>query len=78
MKNQREFRVTIMDSASLVERLTTELAFFIYRLRLAGAHCKRDPIGFGRCALLQGWLQLRRTAAPNAVASLAVGMSVMF
>ena len=77
MKNQREFRVTMLDGASLLERLTTELRFLIYRLRLAWGAWKRDPIGFSRNTLLQGWLQLRRAAAPNAVASLAVAMLVI-
>ena len=77
MKSQREFRVTIIDNASLFERLARELRFLIYQLRLAWPAWKRDPIGFSRSTLLEGWLQLRRTAAPNAVASLAVAVLVM-
>ena len=78
MNNQREFRLTMIDNASLVERLTRELRFLIYQLRLAWDAWKSDPIGFSRSTLLEGWLQLRRAAAPNAVASLAVAMSVIF
>jgi TonB family protein len=77
MKNQREFRVTMLDGASLLERLTTELRFLIYQLRLAWTAWRRDPIGFSRSTLLEGWLQLRRAAAPNAVASLAVALMVI-
>ena len=77
MKNQREFRVTMLDGANLVERLTTELGFLIYQLRLAWAAWKRDPIGFSRSTLMEGWLQLRLAAAPNAVASLAVAVLVI-
>ena len=77
MKNQREFCVTMLDGASLLERLTTELRFLIYQLRLAWGAWKRDPIGFSRSTLLEGWLQLRRAAAPNAVASLAVAVLVI-
>ena len=77
MKNQREFRVTMLDGASLLERLTTELRFLIYQLRLAWTTWKRDPIGFSRSTLLEGWSQLRRAAVPNAVASLAVAMFVI-
>jgi TonB family protein len=77
MKHQREFRVTMLDNSSLVERLRTELRFLIYRLRLAWADWKRDPIGFTRCALMEGWLLLRRTAAPTAVGSLAVAVLVI-
>ena len=77
MKNQREFRVTMLDGASLLERLTRELRFLVYQLRLAWGAWKNDPIEFGRSTLLEGWLQLRRAAAPNAVASLAVAMLVI-
>jgi len=77
MKNQREFRVTMLDGASLLERLTTELRFLIYQLRLAWAAWKNDPIEFGRSTLLEGWLQLRRAATPNAMASLAVAILVI-
>ena len=77
MKNQREFRVTMLDGASLLERLTTELRFLIYRVGLTWAAWKRDPIGFSRSTLLEGWLQLRRAATPNAVASLAVAVMVI-
>jgi TonB family protein len=77
MKNQREFHVTMLDGASLLERLTTELRFLIYRVRLTWAAWKRDPVVFSRSTLLEGWLQLRRAAAPNAVASLAVAVLVI-
>ena len=77
MKNQREFRVTMLDGASLLERLTTELRFLIYQLRLAWTGWKRDPIGFSRSTLLEGWLQLWRAAAPDAVASVAVAVLVI-
>jgi len=78
MKNQREFRVTIIDNASLFDRLTRELRFLIYRLRLAWVAWKRDPIGCSRSFLRQGWVQVRRAAEPNAVASLAFAMLVIF
>ena len=77
MKDQREFRVTMLDGASLLERLTRELRFLSYRLRLAWAAWKRDPVVFSRSTLLEGWLQLRRAAVPNAVASLAVAVLVI-
>lgn len=77
MKNQREFRLTMIDEASLFARLRRELRFLIYELRLAWTAWKRDPIGFSRSTLLEGWLQLRRAAAPNRVASLAVAVLVI-
>jgi len=77
MNNQRLFRVTMIDDASLFERLTRELRFLIYQLRVGWAAWKRDPVGFSRSTLLEGWLQLRRAAAPRAIASLATAMLVI-
>ena len=77
MKNQREFRVTIFDNASLPERLASELRFLLYQLRLAWPALRRDPIGCGRRTILEGWLQLRRAAAPNSLAALATAMLVV-
>ena len=74
MKNQREFRVTMIDNASLLERLARELRFLFYQLRLAWSALKRDPIGFSRRTILEGWLQLRRAATPNSLAALAAAM----
>ena len=77
MKNQREFRVTMLDGASLLERLTTELCFLICQLCLTWAAWNNDPIGFSRSTIVEGWLHLRRAASPNAVASLAAAMLVI-
>lgn len=77
MRNQREFRVTMIDEANLLARLRRELRFLNYELRLAWTAWKGDPIGFSRSTLLEGWLRLRQTAAPNAVASLAVAVLVI-
>ena len=74
MKNQREFRVTMIDNASLPERLARELRFLFYQLRLAWPALKRDPIGFSRRTILEGWLQLQRAATPNSLAALAAAM----
>ncbi|MGH9930883.1 MAG: energy transducer TonB [Pyrinomonadaceae bacterium] len=70
MKNRREFRVTMIDNASLLERLARELRFLIHQLRLAWPDLKRDPIGFGQRTILDGWWQPRRAAAPNWLAAL--------
>jgi len=77
MKNQREFRVTMIDNASLPERLARELRFLFYQLRLAWPDLKRDPIGFSRRTILEGWLQLRRAATPNSLAALATMLLVL-
>ena len=74
MKNQREFRVTMIDNANLPERLARELRFLFYQLRLAWPALKRDPIGFSRRTILEGWLQLQRAATPNSLAALAAAM----
>ncbi len=77
MKNQREFRVTMIDNASLLERLARELCFLVYQLQLAWPVFKRDPIGFSRRTILESWLQLRRAAAPNSLVALATAMSLV-
>ncbi|HKB68650.1 MAG TPA: energy transducer TonB [Pyrinomonadaceae bacterium] len=77
MNNQRLFRVTMIDDASLFERLTRELRFLIYQLHLGWAAWKRDPVAFSRSTLWEGWLQLRRAAAPRVMASLATAMLVI-
>ena len=74
MKNQREFRVTMIDNASLPERLARELRFLFYQLWLAWPGLKRDPIGVGRRTILEGWSHLRRAAAPNLLAALAAAI----
>ena len=74
MKNQREFRVTMIDNASLLARLASELRFLIYQLRLAWPDLKRDPISFARRTVLECWLHLRRAAAPNMLAALATAL----
>lgn len=74
MKNRREFRVTMIDNASLLGRLARELRFLIHQLRLAWQDLKRDPIGFSQRTILDGWWQLRRAAAPNWLAALTTAM----
>jgi len=77
MHNQRLFRVTMIDDANLFERLARELRFLIYQLRQGWAGLKHDPLGFSRSILFEGWLQLRRAAAPRVMASLATAMLVI-
>jgi TonB family protein len=77
MHNQRLFRVTMIDDANLFERLARELRFLICQLRHGWAGLKHDPLGFSRSTLLEGWLKLRRAAAPRVIASLATAMLVI-
>ena len=78
MKSQREFRVTMIDHASLLQRLARELRFLIYQLRLAWPELKRDPIGFGWRTVLDGLSQLKRAATTNSLAALATAMFLVF
>ena len=78
MEHQREFGVTMIDNASLLGRLASELRFLFYQLQLAYPELKRDPIDFSRRFLCERWLQVRRVASPGALAALATAMLVMF
>ncbi|MEP6819715.1 MAG: energy transducer TonB [bacterium] len=78
MKNQREFRVTMIDHASLLDRLAGELRFLLYQLKLAWPELKHDPVGFGRRMFIEGWLQLRRAATTNSLAALATAILLVF
>ena len=74
----REFRVTMIDNTSLLERLIRELRFLVDQLRQAWPAVKEDPIGFGRRAVVEGRLRLRRTlAAPNSLAAIATALLVV-
>ncbi len=78
MRHQREFRVTMFDHASLLQRLVKELRFLFYQLRLAWPDLKRDPVGFSRRTILDGWSQLKRAATTNSLAALATAMFLVF
>jgi TonB family protein len=77
MKFEREFRVTMIDNASLLERLAGELRFLLHQLRLCWPDLKRDPIGFSRHTITDVGLRLQRAAAPNSVAALATALLVV-
>jgi TonB family protein len=77
MKNQREFRVTMIDNASLLERLANELRFLVYELRLAWTALKHDPIGFTRRMILVSCLQLQRPTKSTSLAALATAMLIV-
>ena len=63
-----EFRVTMIDSTSLLQRLAKELRFLIVQLKQIWPAVKRDPIGFGRRAFVAGSQQLRRTLSARDIA----------
>ena len=78
MRNQREFRVTMIDHASLWQRLARELRFLFFQLRLAWPDLKRDPIGVGRRTILHGLSQVRHASTTNSLAALATAMFLVF
>lgn len=76
--NASEFRVTMIDSTSLPERLATELRFLVQQLRQAWPDFKGDPVGFGKRAVAEVSLRMRRgLAAPNSLAAISVAMLVV-
>jgi TonB family protein len=77
MKDQREFRVTMIDNASLVERLVQELRFLLHQLRKAWPRLKRDPVGFCRDIFAAGWLQLQRGPSRNSLAAFVTAILLL-
>lgn len=74
----REFRLTIIDNASLLERLAREFRFVSGQLRLAWPAFKRDPIGVGKRALAESGKRLRQAlATPHALAAVVTAMLVV-
>lgn len=74
----REFHVTMIDNTGLLERLARELRFLVQQLRQAWPAVKRDPIGFGRCAVVATRLHLGRAlAAPKSLAAIATAVLVV-
>ena len=67
-----EFHLTMIDNASLPERLTKEVSYLGSQLRLSWPELKRDPITFCRRLLVETRRSLRRAlATPNSLTALA-------
>ena len=74
----REFRVTMIDNTSLLERLATELRFLVQQIEQGWPAVKHDPVDFGRRAIAEGRLRLRRRlTAPNSLAASATAIVVV-
>lgn len=74
----REFRVTMIDNTSLLERLARELCFLVRQLRQAWPDVKSDPVGFGRRVVVEGRLRLQAAlAAPNSLAAITTALLVV-
>lgn len=76
--NAGEFRLTIIDNASLPERLAQEVHFVSYQIRLAWPELKRDPIGSGKRVLADSGLRLQRLlASPGSLAAFGTALLVV-
>jgi TonB family protein len=76
--NASEFRVTIIDNTSLLERLAREISFLAYQLRQVWLAVQNNPIGVGRSVIAEGRLRLQRVlASPNAPAAISAAMLVV-
>ena len=73
-----EFKITMIDSSVLFQRLTTELRFTVYQLKQAWPDFKRDPIGVGRRGVIQSLDRLKQLfRAPNALAGVATALIIV-
>jgi TonB family protein len=77
MNHQREFRVTMIDSATLLDRLAKELRFLFYQLKLSWPALKRDPVGFSQRAILELGSWLRRAIQPKSLAAMTTSVLVV-
>lgn len=76
--NACEFRVTMIDNRTLLERLAKEISFVVRQLREAWPHLKNDPVGFGKRAVVESRFRLQRAlAAPNSLAAITAAMLVV-
>lgn len=71
---RREFRVTMINSTGLPERLTKELDFAIEQMRREWPALKRDPVGFVRklCSRIGSVL-----SAPNSMAGIVTALTLV-
>jgi len=74
MRIEREFRVTMIDNASLLQRLSQETSYFVHQLKLAWPHFKDDPIGSVGHVLSELKLQLRGAAKGNSLTASAAAL----
>ncbi len=77
MEINREFRVTIIDNASLLQRLSRELRFLFYQLKLAWPQLKRDPVGFSRRMVFEVGSRLQRSLGPSSLMALGTAVIVV-
>jgi TonB family protein len=76
--NAAEFRVTIIDNRTLLERLAGEISFVGVQLRQTWPEFRSDPLRFGGSVIAEAGLRLRRVlASPNAPAAISAAMLVV-
>lgn len=76
--NASEFRVTMIDNTTLLERLAREISFLAHQLRQVWPVVQNDPVGVGRSVIAEGRLQLRRVlTSSNALATISAAMLVV-
>ncbi len=69
------FHLTMIDSASLPERLAHEVRYLSHQLRLGWPELKRDPISFCKGVAIESGRSLRRAlATPNSLAAFATAL----
>ena len=74
MRIEREFRVTMIDNASLLQRLSQETGYFFHQIKLAWPQLRDDPIGAGRHILSEVAVGLRRAGEKNSLTALATAV----
>ena len=72
--SRAEFHLTMIDNASLPERLAQEFRYLSIQVRLAWPALKNDPIGFGRRVIVEGRTSWRRLATPSSLAAFATAL----
>jgi TonB family protein len=77
MRIEREFRVTMIDNASLLQRLSQETGYFFQQLKLAWPQLRDDPIGAGRHILSEVGVELRRAGEKNSLTALATAVLLL-
>ena len=75
---QSELHLTIIDSASLLDRLVRELRFLIRELQCAWPELKRDPLAFGKRTLVVTGRRMRQSLlAPNSIAAISTAFLLL-
>jgi TonB family protein len=73
-----EFKVTMIDDATLCQRLSNELSFLLAELKNAWPSLKKDPIGFLRRGLMEHAKAIKQSVIePRVLTSMVCALSVV-